>query len=31
VSSIADHNRLCFGSRDAAVAYGYVPCGGCKP
>lgn len=28
---IADHNRLCFANREAASAYGYVPCGGCKP
>jgi hypothetical protein len=24
-------NRICFSSREAALAYGYVPCGVCKP
>jgi hypothetical protein len=24
-------NRICFASREAAVNYGYVPCGVCKP
>ena len=28
---IADHNRLCFESRDAAVAFNYIPCGRCRP
>ena len=28
---IKDENRICFVSRDAAVAYGYVPCGVCRP
>jgi hypothetical protein len=28
---IKDENRICFASRSAAVAYGYVPCGTCKP
>jgi methylphosphotriester-DNA--protein-cysteine methyltransferase len=29
--NIKDLNRICFASRDAALAYGYVPCGVCKP
>ncbi len=28
---IAQHNRICFISRAAAVNYGYQPCGGCNP
>ncbi|MBN1935552.1 MAG: hypothetical protein JW934_12865 [Anaerolineae bacterium] len=28
---IKDENRICFASRAAAVAYGYAPCGVCKP
>jgi hypothetical protein len=28
---IKDENRICFATRDAAVAYGYVPCGVCRP
>jgi hypothetical protein len=28
---IHDENRLCFESRDAAVNYGYIACGVCKP
>ncbi len=28
---IKDENRICFGNRGAAVAYGYFPCGVCKP
>lgn len=28
---IKDENRVCFASRSAAIAYGYVACGTCKP
>jgi len=28
---IKDENRICFASKSAAVAYGYVACGVCKP
>jgi hypothetical protein len=28
---IKDENRICFADRDAALAYGYIPCGVCKP
>jgi hypothetical protein len=28
---IKDQNRICFAGREAAMAYGYVPCGLCKP
>ena len=28
---IKSENRLCFASREAALAYGYVPCKVCKP
>ena len=30
-NKISAENRICFASREAAVNYGYVPCGGCKP
>jgi len=29
--NIEPGNRICFASREAAVNYGYVPCGVCKP
>lgn len=28
---IKDENRICFASRNAAIDYGYVPCGVCNP
>jgi len=28
---IKDQNRICFASKSAALAYGYVPCAVCKP
>lgn len=28
---IKDENRVCFAGRSAAIAYGYVACGTCKP
>jgi len=31
VSKIKSENRICFASKDAAKAFGYVPCGSCKP
>ncbi|MFW6116302.1 MAG: MBL fold metallo-hydrolase [bacterium] len=31
VDRIYAENRICFASRSAAVNYGYVPCGVCKP
>jgi hypothetical protein len=29
--SMSAENRRCFASREAAVSYGYIPCGLCKP
>ncbi len=31
VKQIADHNRVCFESREAAVNAGFEPCGRCNP
>lgn len=31
VKQIADHNRVCFESREAAINAGFTPCGRCKP